>query len=164
MDQTARFALPYLAPGQLQKELFHNEALQRIDMLICPVVEGPPAASPPASPAVGSCYLVGVGASGAWAGYDGSLAGFTEGGWRFAAPTDGMTLVDRASGQLLSRRSGPWEAGILRAQEVRVDGVTVVRNRQPAIADPASGGVTDSECRAAVGQILAALRAHGLIG
>ena len=56
------------------------------------------------------------------------------------------------------------EAGILRAQEVRVDGVTVVRNRQPAIADPASGGVTDSECRAAVGQILAALRAHGLIG
>src|SRR5688572_24198881 len=88
MDQTARFALPYLAPGQLQKELFHNEALQRVDMLLCPVVEGPPAASPPVSPTAGSCYLVGSGASGAWAGNDGALACFTEGGWRFAAPTD----------------------------------------------------------------------------
>ncbi len=164
MDQTARFALPYLAPGQLQKELFHNEALQRVDMLLCPVVEGLPAANPPVSPTMGSCYLVGVGASGAWAGNDGALACFTEGGWRFAAPTDGMTLVDRVGGQFLSRRSGAWEAGILRAQEMRVDGVTVVRNRQSPIADPTGGTQIDGECRAAVGQILAAMRAHGLIG
>jgi hypothetical protein len=164
MDQTARFALPYLAPGQLQKELFHNEALQRVDMLLCPVVEGPPAASPPVSPTAGSCYLVGSGASGAWAGNDGALACFTEGGWRFAAPTDGMTLVDRASGQFLSRRSGAWEAGILRAQEIRVDGVAVVRARQSPIAEPLGGAQIDGECRAAVGQILAAMRAHGLIG
>lgn len=164
MDQTARFALPYLAPGQLQKELFHNEALQRIDMLLCPLVEGLPATSPPASPAVGSCYLVGSGSSGVWAGNDGSLACFTEGGWRFVPPTEGMTLVDRSSGQFLSRRSGAWEAGILRAQEMRVDGVTVVRNRQSPIADPVGGAQIDGECRAAVEQILAAMRAHGLIG
>jgi hypothetical protein len=41
MDQSARCGLPFLAPGQAQKEWFHNEALQRIDMLLCPVVEGP---------------------------------------------------------------------------------------------------------------------------
>jgi hypothetical protein len=39
--------------------------LQQIDMLLCPVIEGPPAPSPPASPAIGSCYLIAAGASGA---------------------------------------------------------------------------------------------------
>jgi hypothetical protein len=164
MDQTARFALPYLAPGQMQKELFHNEALQRIDTLICPAVEGAPSAAPPSSPAVGSCYLVGSGATGAWAGHDGSLASFSEGGWRFAAPVEGMSLVDKASGQLFNRRGGAWEAGIVRALELRVDGLPVVRNRQAAIGDPSGGAVADSECRQAVAQILGAMRTHGLIG
>jgi hypothetical protein len=155
MDQTARFELPYLAPGQMQKEWFHNEALQRIDALLCPVVEGAASSTPPPSPAVGSCH---------WVGHDGSLACFSEGGWRFVAPVDGMSLVDRASGQLFNRRNGAWEAGIVRAQELRVDGLAVLRNRQPAIGDPSGGAVIDSECRAAVAQILGAMRAHGLIG
>ncbi|MDP9422876.1 MAG: phage tail protein [Pseudomonadota bacterium] len=163
MDQTARFALPYLAPGQMQKELFHNEALQRIDMLLCPVVDGPASAAPPSNPVVGGCYLVAADASGAWSGQDGSLACFSEGGWRFVLPMDGMSLVDRASGQVLARRDGAWETGIVRAQELRVNGQTVVRNRQSAIGDPSGGTVVDSQCRVAVAQMLAAMRAHGLI-
>src|SRR3990170_1100521 len=114
MDQTARFELPFLAPGQMQKELFHNEALQRIDMLLCPVVEGAPSASPPASPNVGSCYVVGTGATGAWEGKDGSLACFTDGGWGFVASSEGLTLVERVSGQFLRRHGGAWELGIAR--------------------------------------------------
>lgn len=164
MDQTARFALPYLAPGQLQKEFFHNEALQRIDMLLCPVVEGPASAIAPSAPAIGSCYLVAMGATGAWAGQGDALACFSEGGWRFVPPLEGMNLVDRVSGQLISRRGGIWETGIIRAQELQVAGVTVVRDRQAAISDPSGGSSVDGECRVAVGQILAALRAHGLIG
>jgi len=164
MDQTARFALPYLAPGQLQKELLHNEALQRIDMLLCPVVEGAASATPPPGPAIGSCYLVAAGATGAWSGQDGSLACFSEGGWRFAQAVDGMRVVDRGSGQFLAHLGGAWETGIVRAQEVRVDGLTVVRNRQSAIGDPSGGTVVDNQCRTAVAQIIAAMRAHGLIG
>ena len=164
MDQTARFALPNLVPGQMQKELLHNEALQRIDMLLCPVVEGAASPTPPAAPAVGSCYLVATAATGAWSGHDGSLACFSEGGWRFIPTIDGMRLVDVVSGQLLNRREGAWETGIVRAQEVRVDGLTVVRDRQSAIGDPSGGTVVDAECRIAVAQMLAALRAHGLIG
>ncbi len=163
MDQTARFALPHLAPGQLQKEFFHNEALQRIDMLLCPVVEGPPSQSPPANPAVGSCYLIAAGATGAWSGQDGALTGFTDGGWLFVAALEGMCLLDRSTGQMIVRRNGLWETGVVRAQEVQVNGQAVLRNRQPAIADPASGSVADSECRAAVTAVLGALRAHGLI-
>lgn len=164
MDQTARFALPYLAPGQLQKEFFHNEALQRIDTLLCPAVEGPAAVTPPPSPAVGSCFLVAPGATGDWAGQDDKLACFSEGGWRFVPPVEGMSLVDRSSGEQLLYRGGAWQAGIVHAQEVRIDGQAVLGIRQAAIGDPTGGTVVDSQCRTAVSEILGAMRAHGLIG
>ena len=164
MEESARFSLPFLAPGQAQKEWWHNEALQTIDLLLCPVVEGAALAAPPASPAVGACYLVASGASGAWAGKDGMLAGYTDGGWKFVAPTEGTHVLDSATGQLVIWRSGAWESGILRAQELQVDGQAVVRGRQPAIAGPSGGSVIDSECRAVVSSLLAAAKAHGLIG
>ena len=44
-----------------------------------------------------------------------------------------------------------------------VGGEKVVGARAAAIADPASGGMVDAEARSAVGQILEALRGHGLI-
>jgi hypothetical protein len=163
MDQSARFGLPFLAPGQAQKEWFHNEALQRIDMLLCPVVEGPAVAAPPASPAAGACYIVGVAATGAWAGQDGAIAAYSDGGWRFVAALEGAQVLDKASGQIVVRRSGAWETGVVRAQEVRINGQAVVRERQPAVPDPLGGAVVDGQCRAAVAAILATLRTHGLI-
>jgi len=163
MDDTARFALPQLAPGQAQKEWFHNEALQLIDLLLCPVVEGAALATPPADPAAGACYLVASGATGAWTGKDDMLAGYTEGGWRFIAPVEGAQLLDRSSGQTILRREGAWESGIVRAQQLEIEGVTLVRERQAAIADPAGGSIVDSQCRTAVAAMLSMLRAHGLI-
>lgn len=163
MDSSARFALPLLSPGQAQKEIFHNESLHRVDMLLCPVVEGAETPLPPAEPEAGTCYLVAPGASGAWAGKDGMLAGFTEGGWRFIPPIEGVRLFERNSGQMVVRRGGAWETGILRAQQLQIDGTTVVRERQPAIADPSAGGVVDAQCRSAVSAILGMLRTHGLI-
>jgi hypothetical protein len=91
------------------------------------------------------------------------VAGYTEGGWRFIAPIEGMRMIDRTSGQLVVRRGGAWEAGISRASEYQVAGVTVIRERQAAIADPTGGATADSQARAAVTAILATLRAHGLI-
>jgi hypothetical protein len=93
----------------------------------------------------------------AWLQGDGEAGGFVRG-------IEGMTLVDRTSGQLFNRRGGAWEAGIVHGQEVRVNGQTVIRNRQSPIGNPSGGAVVDSECRTAMGQILAAMRAHGLIG
>jgi hypothetical protein len=139
------------------------EALQRIDMLLCPVVEGDPITAPPSSPPVGSCYLVAIGATGSWAGKDGLLATMTDGGWRFIAPVEGMRVFDRVSGQMVVRRAGAWERGVARAVEYRVNDQAVIRQRQPAIGDPAGGSVVDIQCRAAVASLLAAARAHGLI-
>jgi hypothetical protein len=75
-----------------------------------------------------------------------------------------MSLIDRASGQLINRRDGQWETGLVHARELLVDGQRVVGNRQTAISDPSGGAQVDGECRLAVAQILAAMRAHGLIG
>ena len=128
------------------------------------MLEGPALATPPASPAPGACYIVASGATGVWSGKDGMLAGFTEGGWRFFAPIEGTRALERASGEIVVRRSGLWESGIVRAREVKIDGLTVVRERQPDIADPAGGSVVDAEGRLAIVSILDALRDHGLIG
>lgn len=82
-EESARFALPLLVPGQAEKEVYHNEALARIDAALhASVVDGPTTA-PPAAPSVGQCWIVGSGAGGDWTGRDASLAAWTGGGWRF---------------------------------------------------------------------------------
>lgn len=85
----------------------------------------------------------------------GALAGMTDGGWKFVAPIEGAQVIDGASGQPIVLRGGAWESGVVRAQESRVNGQTVVRQRRAAIADPTGGTTTtDAECRAAVTSIL----------
>jgi len=164
MEHTARFGIPLLAPGQSQKEFFHNEAIERISSLICPVVEDIPQVTPPADPSIGTCYLVGPNALGDWFGHGGSIACFTAGGWRFIEAVEGLSVTSRASGEPLQWRSGVWELGIGRFREVLIDGQTVLRERQPGIPNPAGGTIADNECRAALTEVLEALRTHGMIG
>ena len=164
MDMTPRLGLPLLVAGQIQKELFHNEALAIIDLLIAGSVESAPITVPPASPSIGTLYRVAsAGASGAFAGHEGALAGWSDGGWRFVAPIEGLRLTDRASGVDFAYRSGAWTSGSLRGSEVVIGGDKVVGDRRPPIADPVGGAAIDSEARLAIAQILSGLRAHGLI-
>jgi hypothetical protein len=143
--------------------LFHNEALQVLDVLVAAAVEGLPLADPPVSPAIGNCYIVAASPSGAWSGHAQKLAAYTAGGWRFVAPVDGMCALIRSSGSMAAYRSGAWEIGTLRGSQLSVDGLKVVGPRASAIAAPAGGSTTDAEARAAIGQILIAMRDHGLI-
>ena len=140
-------------------------ALVLVDLLVAASVEPVPIASPPAAPTAGVLYRVAAtGASGTFAGHEGELAGWTAGGWRFVVPTEGMRLTERGSGLELTFRSGAWTSGSLRASEIVIGAQKVVGPRQPSVADPAGGTVIDAQGRLAVTQILAALRAHGLIG
>jgi hypothetical protein len=92
-----------------------------------------------------------------WLQGEGEAGGFVRG-------FEGMQLLDKSSGQLLTYRSATWEVGILRCQRIDVDGDKVLGAHQPAIAGPDGGVVIDAECRAAVASVLAALASHGLIG
>ena len=143
---SARLALPFIEPGQAQKEWTHNEALALLDIAVQTTVEGI-ADTPAANPGVGACWIVGGAPSGAWTGRPGAIAGWTEGGWRFVAPREGMAAWHRAQATLVRYKAGAW-----------------VIERAAPIAAPSGGAVTDAECRGAVAAILAALQARGLIG
>jgi Protein of unknown function (DUF2793) len=163
MSGSARLNLPFLSAGQAQKEFFHNEALQMLDLLVAAAVEEGPRSNPPASPVVGACYIVGASPSGGWVGKDGCIAGFTSGGWRFIPATEGMIAFVKSAEVWAGYRSGAWELGIVRGASLVLDGNQVVGSQLAAIAGPSGGTVVDTESRTAINQILAALRQHGLI-
>ncbi len=136
-----RFGLPLLFAGQAQKEAFVNEAHALADALLHCAIEGE-AAEPPASPADGETWLIGLSATGDWAGRDGAIACRQGGNWLFVAPRDGIRLLDRSTGQE-RRYFGSWQT--------------------PAAPAGPSGGVTvDSEARAAILELIASLREAGV--
>nr|WP_086011139.1 DUF2793 domain-containing protein [Sphingobium chlorophenolicum] len=162
-DSTFRWALPQLFAGQAQKELFHNEALARVDMLLHGAVESADEHVPPALPAVGACWIVAAGASGAWDGRAGALACWTEGGWRFADPRAGLSLWVADRGHAMLHDGTGWRDCGAGGDGFHVGGERVVGARAAAIANPSGGATVDAEARSALAAILAALRAHGLI-
>jgi hypothetical protein len=60
-------------------------------------------------------------------------------------------------------RAGSWEIGAVRGDSVMIGGQQVVGARAAAIVSPTGGTTVDAEARTTVGQILSALRTHGLI-
>ena len=132
-------------------------------MLVAGAVEQPPLATPPASPALGACYIVDAGATDAWAGQSHCVAGWTVGGWRFVSPVEGMLLYERTTGTWAAFRNGAWELGMVRGAALVIDGQQVVGARGAAIQSATGGTVVDTEGRAAIDAILGALRQHGLI-
>ena len=163
MDRSQRLELPFILPGQSQKELFHNEALQLLDTIVAAAVEEGPRDSPPAAPIAGSSFIVGPGPTGAWAGEAGRIASYSAAGWRFIAPVEGLQAWVKSTSTWAQYRAGEWEAGTVRGSRLVLDGVQVVAGRSPAIADPSGGSTIDAQARSAVLSILSALRHHGLI-
>ncbi|MEX6723404.1 DUF2793 domain-containing protein [Parapedomonas caeni] len=161
--QTDRHGLPLLAAGQAQKEVSHNEALLAIDGLLHAAVEAVGLTTPPVAPEPGQAWIVGAGATGAWAGQDGALALHTVGGWRFFAARAGMLAWLPAESVFVRHDGSQWLAGDWPVAQLRVDGQRVVGARRPAITGPAGGGVVDTQARDIIEAILSALRAHGLI-
>lgn len=110
MDQTARLDLPYIISGQALKYITHNEALERLDMLVQPAVEAADLTIPPATPLPGEAFIVPSGASGAWAGHGGEIAAYQSGAWRFYDPAPGWQVFDRDSGTLKIFSGSQWVA------------------------------------------------------
>src|SRR5678815_4224148 len=137
---SARYRLPFLFSGQIQKELFVNEAHAMLDALLHPAVEGE-AAAPPAAPDDGECWLVGNDPAGAWADHAGELASYQAGGWIFAAPRDGLRVLGLATGQVVRYRDG-WQ-------------------RPATPVEPAGGTTVDAEARAAIVDLIEVLIASG---
>jgi hypothetical protein len=141
-SESPRYALPLLFMGQAQKELFVNEALARLDALLHCAIEGE-ASDPPVAPENGLIWLVAAPATGAWAGHEGELACRHAGNWLFAAPRDGLRVLDLA-----------------RQQEICFIGTWQVPS---APTTPSGGSTIDSEARSAIAELVTALRTAGIL-
>jgi len=144
MSMTPRLALPLLVAAQAQKEMTHNEALTLADLAVQAVVQAVGLDAPPSAPTAGQCWIVGSAPTGAWAGQDGAIAGWTAGGWRFVAPFEGMAAWSIAEARIARRRPAGWTLG-------------------PTLGPPSGGATVDVEARAAIAAIVGALRSGGLI-
>lgn len=162
-EHSDRLALPLLSAGQAQKELYHNEALAILDLLGHAAVEDHGINTPPSTPSIGQCWVVGASPTGAWAGHANALAGWTSGGWRFIAPRAGMSVWDSGAGYSLHHDGGSWVNGALSVSSLNIGGIQVIGSQSAAIPTPTGGSVVDVEARAAVVSMLNALRTHGLI-
>ena len=163
MSGTPRLSLPFLSPGQAQKEFFVNESLQKLDFLVAGAVEEPPRSDPPALPTIGAAYIVGGTPTGDWAGRSRCIAGYSDGGWRFISAAEGMRIYVKAAETIAVFRAGEWEIGSVRCSQLVVSGQQVVGARGDGIGTPTGGLTIDVEARAAIDEILERLRSHGLI-
>jgi len=142
-DNTSpRFGLPFLYSGQAQKEFYVNEALAIADALLHCAIEGT-SATAPTSPVDGENWVVASGATGDWAGHEGSVACRQSGDWLFVMPRDGMRIFDRSSGQSWLYSSG-WQV-------------------PSAISAPTGGTTVDSEARTVITALIAGLRKAGIL-
>lgn len=163
MTATPRLALPHILVNQAQKEVTHNQALGRLDILVQSSVQSAELADPPATPAEGEAWVVAAAATGAWAGRETLIAQWIGGAWAFHAPRPGMRvwLDDRKMEAHFDH--GVWIVGELNGDRLLVHGQQVVGMRQSAVASPAGGVTVDAEARSAINALTAALVAHGLI-
>jgi hypothetical protein len=142
-DRTARHALPYLYPSQAHKEVTHNEALSRIDILISPTVQGVASAPQGLDPQPGQCWLISAQPLEIWSGCAHHIACWTGSGWQIAQPFEGMQAFDQSRDAMQYFRAGAWHSYMA-----------------PLL--PHGGATMDEEARASISAIIERLEQIGL--
>jgi hypothetical protein len=110
---TPNLALPFIAQGQAQKEVTHNEALLRLDALVQLAVRSRSLAAPPGSPADGERWIVAASATGAWAGQSNKIAAWQDGTWSFFAPAIGWRAQVEDERLAVVWQDGAWRDRIV---------------------------------------------------
>lgn len=115
MTNSPRLGLAYIIPGQAQKEVTHNEALNDLDALTQISVINMTTNAPPGSPAAGDSYIIGPSPTGAWSTHAGKIASYYS-GWRIKAPEEGFRAwVKDVQREYVFKGSGWGPVGVLTA-------------------------------------------------
>ncbi|MBY8978255.1 DUF2793 domain-containing protein [Rhodobacteraceae bacterium NNCM2] len=107
-DTTTKLLLPYIFAAQAQKHVTHNEALRILDGLVQLSVLARDLTAPPTSPVDGDRYIVGSDATGDWAGWDLSVAIWTDGAWLRLPPRTGWCAWIEDESLLLVYDGSGW--------------------------------------------------------
>ncbi|PZO00130.1 MAG: hypothetical protein DCF28_12040, partial [Alphaproteobacteria bacterium] len=107
---SARLGLPYLAAGQLQKHVTHNEALTRLDALIQTAVVSRKARAQPARAKDGDLYILPEGATGPdWSTCNpGDLVRAEAGAWSRIPAVEGMIVLVLVPPEAVVYHDGQW--------------------------------------------------------
>ena len=111
MAETSRLGLPLVQAAQAQKHVTVNEAFARIDALSQLVLQSRGAVSPPPTAGEGEVFGIPAGAVSAWAGQDGRLAVWLNGGWDFVDPLAGWRAWVADEGVVGLYDGSVWVAG-----------------------------------------------------
>jgi hypothetical protein len=109
MDQTPNLKLPYIMPSQAQKHVTHNEALRFLDAVVHLSVKSRTQTGAPETPAAGDRYIVAAPATGQWAGKEGKVAFFIDGGWSFATIAKGWLAYVEEEAKLFVYNGTEWQ-------------------------------------------------------
>ena len=111
MSNTPRLGLPLLQAAQAQKYVTVNEALVLLDGVGQLSLLSAETTLPPALANDGDCYGVPVGAVNDWAGRDGEIAIYSNGGWVFVVPQKGWRawIADKNAAAIFD--GAVWLAG-----------------------------------------------------
>lgn len=134
---SARFGIPFLYPGQAQKEFLVNQGISITDLLIHCCVIGE-VAEPPITPGEGDSYLVGPLGVGSWESKTGYLASYQSGVWITVPPQTGMRVFDKSTHQII-HYNDEW-----------------IRPATPSLPD--SGATQDTELRQAFTDLIETLK------
>jgi len=139
--KTMRYGMPYLVPGQAQKEFFVNQSLALIDAVVQPSIIAS-LNEPPANSKDGMAYRVSAPAAGEWAGHEDAIAIRIAGDWSFVEPPPGMRVWDQSLQQSLLFNNA-WL------------GLT-----PPSVS--VGGDVVDEQARLAIDELIQVLRIAGV--
>jgi len=112
MSDTPRLGLPLLQAAQAQKHVTVNEALVRLDGLAQLSLISISLSLPPTLASDGDCYGVAVGGVNDWAGQDGDIAIYSNGGWVFATPMAGWNAWVEDTATKVIHDDSDWVAGV----------------------------------------------------
>jgi len=115
MTDTTNLSLPLLAASQAQKHVTVNEALQRLDGVVQLTLRSRSQTTPPGAVLEGECFGVPANAVNDWAGRDGEVAQFVNGGWAFFMPRAGWRAYVADTGTVDLHDGGGWRSGGLTA-------------------------------------------------
>lgn len=110
MANTFNLNPPYIAAGQAQKHITHNEAIKALDAIVQIGVIDRDLTIPPGSPVDGERYIVPALATGIWAGKDTQIAAWQDGVWMFYTPQTGWLAYVSNENELVVWDGASWSA------------------------------------------------------
>lgn len=106
--RTPNLDLPYIAPGQAQKHVTHNEAIRALDAIIhlsaLSVMD-----DPPQDPQDGERYIIGAAPRGVFEGHAQKIAAFQDGAWVFLSPKIGWQIYNQSDESVLIYNGSAWQ-------------------------------------------------------